>query len=146
MQKTRKQDLVIGIITVALGVFLWTYTPGFSDHTKAFCRFVLALFIGLGAILCAISIIKAKKPSGKEVKAAEFKNPLLMFCILVVYVILMTTLGFFVASALFMVATMLFMGYRKWIPIVCVTAGMLGFVWWLFSYTLMVRLPEGLLF
>ena len=146
MQKSRIQDLVIGLITVALGVFLWTYTPEFSEHTQQFSRFVLALFIGLGAILAVLSVINGKKPGGKEVKVAEFGNPLIMFVILIAYVILMTVLGFFTASALFMVGTMLFMGYRKPIPIICVTGGMLGFVWWLFSHTLMVRLPEGILF
>ena len=148
MQKSRIQDLVIGLITIALGGFLWTYTngPNVSDANKLFSRFVLALFIGLGAILCVISLINAKKPGGKEVAVREFKNPLIMYALILVYVFLMNTIGFFVASAIFMPAVMFYMGYRKPIPMVCVTFGMLAFVWLLFVVELKVSLPDGLLF
>ena len=69
MHKTRIQDLVIGILVMALGIFMWTYTmgPRVSDANKSFSRFVLALFIGLGLILTVISIVNGKKPRGKEV-------------------------------------------------------------------------------
>ena len=145
MQKTRKQDLVIGLTTVALGVFFWTYTPDFSDVSKRFSRFVLVLFIALGLVLCVTSILKAKEPAGKEVALEEFKNPMIMFVLVTAYVILMSVLGFFTASALFMPAVMLFMGYRKPIPMICVTVGMLGFVYVLFVAWLKVRLPSGIL-
>ncbi len=148
MHKTRIQDLVIGIIVAALGVFLWTYTngPKISDQNRNFSRFVLAVFIGLGLILAVISIVNAKKPRGKEVTIPEFKNPLIMYVIIIAYVLLMTRLGFFAATVLFMPVVMLFMGYRKPIPIVCVTAGMLAFVYILFVLELKVRLPKGILF
>ena len=146
MQKTRIQDLVIGLVTIALGVFFWTYTPKFSDVSKTFSRFVLALFIGLGVILCVISLINRNKPSGKEVSVKEFKNPLLMYIIIVIYVLIMDKLGFFASTILFMPAVMLFMGYRKPIPMVCVTAGMTGFIYVLFVLELKVRLPQGILF
>ena len=58
----------------------------------------------------------------------------------------MTKLGFFSASILFMPAVMLYMGYRKPIPLVCVTAGMLAFIYVLFVVQLKVKLPDGILF
>ena len=146
MHKTRVQDLVLGLICAALGVFMWLNTAKLTDDSKQFSRFVLALFLLMSVILIVISLINAKKPSGKEVKIGEFKNPMLMYLIIVGYVALMVTLGFFVASAIFMPAAMLYLGYRKPIPMICVTAGMLGFVWLLFVYSLKVRLPSGLLF
>lgn len=146
MHKTRVQDLVIGIVSVAFGMFLWLQTPELTDDSRQFSQFVLGLFILMGVILIVISLVKAKTPTGKEVKVGEFKNPLLMYLILIGYVALMSTLGFFVASAIFMPAAMLYLGYRKPIPMICVTVGMLAFVWVLFVYSLKVKLPAGLLF
>jgi len=148
MHKTRIQDLVIGILVMALGIFMWTYTmgPRVSDANKSFSRFVLALFIGLGLILTVISIVNGKKPRGKEVSIKEFRNPMIMYLLIIVYVLLMTKLGFFSASILFMPAVMLYMGYRKPIPLVCVTAGMLAFIYVLFVVQLKVKLPDGILF
>ena len=143
MQKTRVQDLVIGLLTIALGVFMWAQTPGFTLESKQFCRFVLALFILMGVLLCVLSLINAKKPAGKEVKIGEFKNPLLMYAIIIVYVLLMPVIGFFPATLLFMPAAMIYMGYKRPIPIICVTAGMNIFIWVLFVYSLKVSLPQG---
>ena len=143
MHKTRVQDFVIGLLTIALGVFMWLQTPKFTLESKQFCRFVLALFILMGAILCVLSLINAKKPAGKEVKLGEFKNPLLMYAIIIVYVLLMNIIGFFPATLLFMPAAMIYMGYRKPLPIICVTAGMNLFIWVLVVYSLKVSLPQG---
>ena len=143
MQKTRVQDLVIGLLTIALGVFMWAQTPGCTLESKQFCRFVLALFILMGVLLCVLSLINAKKPAGKEVKIGEFKNPLLMYAIIIVYVLLMPVIGFFPATLLFMPAAMIYMGYKRPIPIICVTAGMNIFIWVLFVYSLKVSLPQG---
>ena len=145
MHKTRIQDLVIGLGVVAMGVFLWVQTivKKMEPQSKSFSRFVLGVFILLGLILIVISIINAKKPAGKEVKLREFVNPMIMLGIIVVYVLLMTTIGFFPATLLFMPAAMLYMGYKRPLPMICVTIGMNLFIWGLFVYSLKVRLPKG---
>lgn len=145
MHKTRIQDLVIGIITVALGVFLWiqTVVEKMEPQSESFSRFVLGIFILLGVILIVISLINAKKPAGKEVTLKEFVNPMIMFAIIVVYVLMLNVLGFFPATLLFMPAAMIYMGYKRPIPMICVTIGMNLFIWVLFVYSLKVRLPRG---
>ncbi len=143
MHKTRIQDLVISLCVIALGVFMWVQTADFTDESKQFSRFVLLLFLLMGVILLVITLINAKKPAGKEVTLKEFKNPMLMFVIICVYVAMMITIGFFPATLIFMPVSMLFMGYRRPLPIICTTIGMNLFVWVLFVYSLKVRLPEG---
>ena len=143
MHKTRIQDLVISLCVIALGVFMWVQTADFTDESKQFSRFVLLLFLLMGVILLVITLINAKKPAGKEVTLKEFKNPMLMFVIICVYVAMMITIGFFPATLIFMPVSMLFMGYRRPLPIICTTVGMNLFVWVLFVYSLKVRLPEG---
>ena len=148
MHKTRIQDLVIGILVVALGVFMWmqTVVEDMADQSKQFSRFVLGLFILLGVILIVVTLINAKKPAGKEVKIGEFVNPMIMFAIIVCYALLMNTLGFFPATLLFMPAAMIYMGYKRPLPMICVTIGMNLFIWVLFVYSLKVRLPKGAAF
>lgn len=143
MHKTRIQDLVISLCVIALGVFMWVQTADFTDESKQFSRFVLLLFLLMGVILLVITLINAKKPAGKEVTLKEFKNPMLMFVIICAYVAMMITIGFFPATLIFMPVSMLFMGYRRPLPIICTTIGMNLFVWVLFVYSLKVRLPEG---
>ena len=145
MHKTRIQDLVIGIVTVALGVFMWmqTVVDEFEDQSKQFSRFILGILILLGVILIVISLINAKKPAGKEVKLREFVNPMIRFVIIVCYVLMMQYFGFFPATLLFMPAAMIYMGYKRPLPMICVTIGMNLFIWVLFVYSLKVRLPKG---
>ena len=56
---------------------------------------------------------------------------------------LMTLIGFFPATLLFMPVAMIYMGYKRILPMVCVTIGMNLFIWVLFVYSLKVRLPKG---
>ena len=42
-----------------------------------------------------------------------------------------------------MATGMIYMGYKRILPMVCVTIGMNLFIWVLFVYSLKVRLPKG---
>ncbi|MBQ6292993.1 MAG: tripartite tricarboxylate transporter TctB family protein [Lachnospiraceae bacterium] len=146
MLKGRIQDLVIGVIAVAIGIFLFIQTKDFPGVTQLFSRIVLIIFLVIGAVLVLTSLINGKKPGPEEVHIKDFKNPMLIFLIILVYVIMIDKIGFFVASAVIMPALMLFMGYRKPIPMIATTIGTLGFIYFLFVTQLHVRLPADLLF
>ena len=146
MVKSRKQDAVIGIFMIAVGIFCWINTRKLDPEVNNYTHIVLAITMILGAVLTIWSFVKKDVPAGDDVSISEFKNPMIGFVILVVYVFLMGTIGFFVSSAAFMVAFAYWMGYRRWIPIVGTTIGMLLFVYVLFNVMLKVRLPMGLLF
>ena len=146
MLKSRKQDLVIGLIVVAIGVAMFIGTKDFPDVTQLYSRIVLIIFTVIGAVLVLTSLINAKKPGGEEVSVKEFVNPLIIFAIVVAYVVLIDLVGFFVSSALFMPACMLFMGYKKPLPMILTTIGMLAFIYILFVVQLKVRLPHGFLY
>ena len=146
MLKGRIQDLVIGVIALAVGVFLFLQTNEFPEITRNFSRIILIILIAIGAVLIITSIINGKKPGPEEVSLKEFKNPMLAFLIIIVYVVMMEYIGFFVASAICIPALMLFMGQRKPIPMIATTAGALLFVYVLFVMQLGLRLPQGLLF
>jgi len=146
MQRTRKQDAIIGLFFTVLGIFCWINTKDLGEDVNAFTHIVLAADIALGVILMIMSFIKKDVKQGEEVFAKDFKTPLIAAGILTLYVILMKVLGFYSSSILFMLGFGYWMGYRKWIPLVATTAGMLTFVYILFNMTLHVGFPNGLLF
>lgn len=146
MVKTRKQDLVIGIVMDLIVVFCYVNTKKLPEASKQFTNIVLLATFALSTALIIYSIVKKAVPFGDEVDIKVFKNPLLAFVIITIYVLLMDKIGFFVSSAMFMVAFAFWMGYRKWVPLACTVVGMLGFVYVLFPLMLHVPLPGGLLF
>ncbi len=146
MEKSRIQDLVIGIVCAAVGIWAWIISLQFPATTQMYTHVALGAFIGLSAILIVWSVIHAKVPGGEVVQPAIFKNPMLTFVMILVYVLLLDKIGFFVASAVFMLGFMWFMGYRKPLTMILTTVGMLGFIYLLFVYELHVSLPEGILF
>ncbi len=146
MEKSRVQDLIIGIICAAIGIWAWTVSLAFPETTQMYTHVALIAFIGLSLILIVWSITHAKVPGGEVVNAKVFANPMLTFIMILVYVLLLEKIGFFVCSTVFMLGFMWFMGYRKPLTMVLTTVGMLGFIYLLFVYELRVSLPSGILF
>ena len=146
MLKGRIQDLVIGIIALAVGIAMFIGAQEFPGDTKVFSEIVLVILIVVGAVLILTSLINAKKPGPEAVDVKSFKNPLIAFLILVVYVICIDKIGFFVSSAVAMPVMMLYMGHRKPLPMIITTVVSLAFIYVLFVTQLGLRLPADLLF
>lgn len=146
MLKGRIQDLVIGVIALGIGIAMFIGTKEFPGDTKVFSRIVLIILIVIGAVLIITSLINAKKPGPEEVDVKAFKNPIIAFLIIIAYVVCIDKIGFFVSSAVAMPCLMLYMGYRKPIPMIATTVGSLAFIYVLFVTQLGLRLPADLLF
>jgi hypothetical protein len=63
----------------------------------------------------------------------------------ILYIILMNYIGYFIATALFLVASMYFLHYRNWKVMVSVAAGWVLFSYFAFYRLLYVPLPKGTL-
>ena len=147
MERTRIQNLVIGLIVAAIGIFGITQAMGMPDGTRPYTLVVTGIFTTLGLLLSANAVIYRNKPAHdcSVVTAKEMVNPMIAFLMILAYTLLIPRVGFFATSAVFMLIMMVWMGYRKPIPMVCTTIGMLGFIWFLFCYNLNVPLPSGIL-
>lgn len=64
---------------------------------------------------------------------------------LIAYVYVMPRLGFFTATAIYLVVHMTFLGVRPWYYIALVPAGVLAVLYTLFVLVLGVPLPRGVL-
>ena len=146
MLKGRIQDLVIGVIALAIGIVMFIGTKDFPAITQLYCRIVLIILMVIGFAMILTSVINAKKPGPQEVHLKEWINPLIIFAFVLVYVFMIDKIGFFVSSAIIMPAIMVFMGYKKPLPMILTTLGTLGFIYILFVTQLKLRMPQGLLF
>jgi len=148
MTRTRLQDFVIGLVVAAVGIFGMVNAIKMPDGTRPYTLVVTVIFTALGSLVAVRSVLYAKTESHdcKAVTIKEMINPFFAFLMVVAYAFALTAIGFFVSSAIFMPVLALWMGYRKPIPLICTTAGMLGFIYILFVYQLNVTLPRGILF
>lgn len=147
MEKTRLQDLVIGVVVTIVGIWGWFNTYKMPEATQLYTFSAIGIFTVLGILLIIQSLRRKNVPSeDKPVGWAELKNPGFALLQIVLYVLLMDKIGFFVTSTIFMLAMMLFMGYRKPLKMGITTLGMLGFIYVLFVLQLHVTLPGGILF
>ncbi|MGI5962668.1 MAG: tripartite tricarboxylate transporter TctB family protein [Lawsonibacter sp.] len=148
MERTRIQDLVIGLIVSGIGIFGIVNAMGMPDGTRPYTLVVTSIFTVLGLLLTGRSIYFRHKPSHdcSVVTVKEMINPMIAFLMILVYTLLLNVIGFFVTSAIFMLVMMVWMGYRKIPQMVLTTGIMLGFIYVLFVFQLKVVLPSGILF
>ena len=148
MERTRIQDLCIGLVVSAVGLWAIFQTFSMPADTQPYTLCVTIVFTALGLLLTGRSIYYRKTPSHDStvVHAKTFVNPLIAFIMILAYTLLLDKIGFFVTSAIFMVVMSLWMGYRKFHFIALTVVGLLGFIYWLFVIQLSVVLPGGILF
>ena len=147
MERTRLQNLVIGLVVAAVGIFGISQALGMPDGTRPYTLVVTGIFTVLGLLLSGNAIVYRDKPAHDcgVVTVKEMIDPMIAFVMILVYTLLIPRVGFFTTSAVFMLIMMVWMGYRKPVPMVLTTAGMLGFIWYLFVFSLNVPLPKGIL-
>lgn len=150
MDKKRKprihQDVYISILLLLLGGFFFYQTTRMLPAAALFPRIALTVFMILMAAVLVGGIRKSKDAADSDedirmLKWEQNKMPYALFLITVVYVILMNTVGFFGATAVFIPAVMLWFRNRNWKLIVGMTAGTLIFVYLLFVMFLKATLP-----
>ena len=95
-----------------------------------------------------VSILRHNDTSngdGGEISFAGTGRAAVMGALLIVYIIANYLFGFYISTALYMPAGMLFLGQRNWKPIVFVTGGLLATVYVFFDLILKMQMPSGLL-
>jgi len=116
------------------------------------------LFVGAGTVpkvwsvfLITASIIGLityyKNPVGETTKKGEnVKSVIVLAGLVFIYISFISFLGFFISTALFLIAAMLLMNYRNYLSVVITTVLVLLFMYIVFIKVLMVPLPLGYIF
>ncbi len=111
--------------------------------------YVRFLGVALG-MLCAVELFFSLKNKPTEAKKMDLAPRPVQFwgllIMLIIYSALQSTLGFYLASLLFLPPAMLLLGGRKPLTIGLSTAAVLLFVYLVFDRLLQVALPAGTIF
>ena len=119
-------------------------------NSQTYPRFTIVLLFGLTTLYLAQMILNAKKhgvESGVDKVFDGFQIVQFFVCLalVIVYLLMMKFLGFFVATIVFMIAALLYLGVPKVHTAIAVVAINL-LVYFAFVQFLGVKLPAGLLF
>ena len=147
-QRKRKinNDVFIGIFLALFSLFFLRDTAQIHPGAAQFPRMILVVFLIMSIVVTILGVRKTLKPELAKKGDFDFtlkivKNPIIAFAIIVLYVVLFNTVGFFVSTTIFTPLFMIFYGARKIVPIVATTVGINFFVWVLFVHLLNVFLP-----
>jgi putative tricarboxylic transport membrane protein len=151
--KRIKADIIIFVFLCLVSVFLYIETLDFPAGAETFPKVMLVIIFGLSAYQIIASalrkqLLKTNEQVGKEkqVDKKEIYNPYLIFVFSVIYALLITRLGFFTSTVVFIIGSTWYLGTRNLKTFVISTLGITVFIYFLFIMQLHVPLPKGILF
>jgi len=131
--------LAFSYIIASIRLPAYPYVPVDSD----------AVPISLGFILLILSIllffVKDNHQRDKKLPKKEIAVILIALGFVLVYIMLFEIVGFVIATALFILTTSRFLGYRNWLSNVIVSISVPLVIYLLFTQFLKIQLPQGLL-
>jgi len=146
----KKNDIIAGLIFIALAIFIFTQTHNYPTPEKGhpgpdlFPNILAILFIAFGGAL----VLKARKYREVEIEETpghrKVSNAIFVLGIVVAYVIVVNTFGFLITSSILLFILMKKLGVtllRSAIASLTITF----FINILFSKILRVPLPYGIL-
>ena len=129
---------------LGLSAVLFLGANSFPDRAAAAARYIFFL-AGMLAVLSLILLLqKTSSPDSHVRWVRSPKNFTLTLASMVGYGILISFIGFFPASALFMAALSWMLGFRRPVFILLGTGLILGFVWLVFGHFLGFPVPMGI--
>jgi len=164
MNKNKKyihQDLLMAILLFLIaaaffiGSFMLQKFPNPVNNIHTFPQLASGAMLVFSVFNISAGWKKTKKlnediAAGKdvvpEISMEKLKYPLIGIAGILVYAVCVGTIGFFVSTAVFMVVSIYWLGYRKIWVILATTAGLELFIYILFVRVLFTRMPSGLLF
>ncbi|QOY38257.1 tripartite tricarboxylate transporter TctB family protein [Anaerobacillus isosaccharinicus] len=145
------QDVFIGVGILIFSIIFYLKTGTMPSGAATFPKVILTTFglFGIGIALFGLKKSKYKNEGvidEDELDIPTIKLPMFSLSIVIGYVILMTLLGFFVSTSIFVIGFMIFYKIKSIIAISLTVVSLNLFIYLLFVYQLNVRLPQGILF
>lgn len=152
MFSSRKIDLTIGVILIALSVFAFTETLKFppSLHVTdpgpaAWPRIISVTLFLLSCCFIYFNVIKQPSDVNKEhVEKGSLFNVIFVLLVTLVYIVLMPILGYFLMTAIYLIMLLLIFKEKKILYYVLLVSGFLSISYGVFYLLLNVRLPLGI--
>ena len=166
MKNKNLGDVIISGAVLALCAFFCVESSGYAYEVKVFPRLFLIILAltSLGILIRAVMaytrerrLAAAEKAAGAAVEEYDDKGtdlkpvilqmlPFIGLLFILAYIICIQFIGFFVSTAIFMLAFMRFLQMKKWWLMVAITVGVEIFIYLAFVLAFAIRLPAGILF
>lgn len=150
------QDVFVSLVFIFISIFLYYKTFNLIEDAALFPRILLILFAVFGVLILLMGIKKTKALKNGETVGYEgdeaplnpgvLKSPLMTLLIVAGYVFLMSVIGFFPATILFMAVFLAYMQVKSWKVFTFTIAGLNLFIYLVFVLQLNVQLPVGIFF
>jgi hypothetical protein len=129
---------------LGLSAVLFLGANSFPDRAAAAARYIFFMAVMIAGVTRMYMMKKKTSPHTHVRWVRSPKNFTLTLASMVGYGILISFIGFFPASALFMAALSWMLGFRRPVFILLGTGLILGFVWLVFVHFLGVPVPMGI--
>ncbi|MCK5686867.1 tripartite tricarboxylate transporter TctB family protein [bacterium] len=143
--KVSSTDILSGIIGTCIAVGMYLYAGTFPERAASAALYIR--FLAIVLFLFSIFLL-GKAVYLKDIKIIGWiERPVYFYAtagLLIVYIILLTVIGFFPASFLFMIGLAWILGYRKIISLSVGTISLLSVIYFVFIRFLSVPVPTGL--
>ena len=167
MKNKNVGDIIISSILILLCGFFWSESSSYPTEVQTFPRLFLVIIVITSIIVivrAVFGIIKDRKLLSEQKAAGTYveeayddegtdlkplSKQLLPFAgllFVLAYVLCIQYIGFFVSTAVFMLAFMRFLQLKKWWLMLLIAAGMDAVVYVLFVIVFAIRMPSGFLF
>ncbi|RYH12249.1 tripartite tricarboxylate transporter TctB family protein [Tropicimonas sp. IMCC6043] len=140
-------ELVVGTLLLLATLFAWQNLSGLPEDAKLFPEMVLTVMAVATVIMMIRSLTGAsQRAQGAEIETWHFSiNPKRMvggLALFAGYLLIVETLGYYTASALFIIVAAAFAEYRSWRALLAATLAFCIFVYAVFGLLFNRPLPE----
>ena len=145
-----RTNIFAGLVTLILGIMVAVEAhripdPGLEDVGPGAFPFVLGIVIAACGLLLLLTAFRERR-AGEPLEPVRWAAVLAALALLVAYAISLDYLGFFVATALFVVASLMLLGTRGPVRLALSGVAISGGILMIFGVLLRVSLPAGTLF
>lgn len=152
IKKTINQDVVMGATLLLVSGVLYIMARDLISEAAIF-PIVLIVLLAIFALAILLKGVGRDAESYGEhgddeekLNVEMLKSPLIVFAGIFLYCLLITMIGFFISTTIFLVLYLYLNHYRSWVKVVATVLVVNLFIYLLFVQQLNVRLPAGLMF
>jgi hypothetical protein len=145
----KKYNIILVAVMLLLGAGVFYFTKDMPKELHGglgpgqWPRFVVAILLSFTVLLVFQTIfLKPDSPSPIDFKSKGQKRVFGLFGVVIAFGLVQPIFGFFLSTALFIVAVMLIMGEKSKLRILLSSAGITAFIYVFFSFLLNVMLPR----
>jgi len=134
---TRDRMVCLGVL--ALASFAWIEAQNYPQEARIFPELILIGIFAMTFTILAKTFFATPGDEGPFIQNP--RNFIYLVAGIALYILGMSTIGFFTATTIFMLAFSYLIGYRHIPQLVAVTAGFIAFLWFVFVWVFKRPLP-----